>query len=297
VERLGGSYELNNLSGHLVGTVGGGSVPLDLHELTRLRNGVYLGIMDVTRNCPAIPAQCVNLSSWGLSAQSRIIDNVIVEFNTSNKILWSWSAADHLNLATENANWRDQFPDVIHMNSVISDGNGGVIFSARHLDAVYRIDMKTGAITWKIGGTSDPNSLAVVGDQYANVFSGQHFAQLLPDGTLTVQDNGSREHRQPRAIRFALDPTTKTATILEQVSDPRAAPAFCCGSALKLPTGDWVADWGAGPYVTELSPQGVLQITVSFAVGFSYRADVLGASVRSLRNGMDAMVPPLVVTG
>ena len=291
-------FQLRGLDGTLKATVGGGSVPLDFHDLQRLPNGDYLGIMDVTRNCPTDPSQCVDLSSWGLSSQAQIIDNVIVELNSANQIVWSWSTADHINVATENANWRDQFPDVIHMNSIYSDGSGGVIFSARHLDAVYRIDMATGAITWKLGGTPTPQSLTVVGDQYPVVFSGQHFARLLPDGTLTVQDNGTRTNRPVRALRFAIDTNAKTATIVERVSDSRSIPAFCCGSAAKLPTGDWVTSWGGNPYVTELNPQGVPQITISFTAPlFSYRVAPLGASIGALRQGMDAMVPPLVVTG
>ena len=148
--------EVRNLSGSLLQTVGGGSNPLDPHDFQLLPNGDYLAIMDVVRNCPAVPSQCVDLSSWGLSSQSTITDNVIVELNPSNQIVWQWSVADHIDVATANVNWRDWFPDVIHMNSIEYDGNGGIIFSARHFDAIYRIDMATGDVTWKLGGSADP---------------------------------------------------------------------------------------------------------------------------------------------
>ena len=192
-----GTYSLRGLDGSLKLTLGGGSNPLDFHDLQQLPNGNYLGIMDVTRNCPADPTQCVDLSSWGLSSQSAITDNAIVELNPANQIVWQWSVADHINVATANVNWHDAFPDVVHMNSILYDGNGGIIFSARQFDAVYRIDMATGAITWKLGGSTTPQSLNVVGDQYAQLFSGQHFARLQPDGSLTVHDNGTRANRQP----------------------------------------------------------------------------------------------------
>src|ERR1700674_235262 len=165
-------FVLRGLDGTLKRTVGGGGVPLDFHDLQLLPNGDYLGIMDVTRNCPTDSTQCVDLSSWGKSSQATILDNVIVEVNPANQIVWQWSVADHINVAAANVNWHDQFPDVIHMNSILYDGNGGIIFSARHFDAVYRIDMATGAITWKLGGSTTPQSLNVVGDQYAQLFSG-----------------------------------------------------------------------------------------------------------------------------
>jgi hypothetical protein len=296
------SYELRGLDGSLQGTVGGGSVPLDLHELQQLPNGNYVAIMDVTTNCPADPTQCVDLSSWGDSAQSSITDNVIVELNPSNQIVWQWSTAQHLDIAGENANWRDQYPDVIHMNSLEYDGNGGIIFSARHLDAVYRIDMATGNVTWKLGGTPTPESLLVSGDHYlaagGQLFSGQHYARLLPDGSLTLHDNGSRANRAPRAVRFTINTSDMTATEVEQVTDSRAATSPFTGSAEKLPGGDWVTDWGGNDFMTELNAQGVPQLTITYPGLFfySYRcADVL-ASVAAMRAGMDAMVRPVTAT-
>ncbi len=290
--------EVRNLSGSLLQTDGGGSNPLDPHDFQLLPNGDYLAIMDVTRNCPAVPSQCVDLSSWGLSSQSTITDNVIVELNPSNQIVWSWSVADHIDVATANVNWRDWFPDVIHMNSIEYDGNGGIIFSARHLDAIYRIDMATGDLTWKLGGTAEPESLTVSGDQYLDaggqLFSGQHDARLLPDGSLTVHDNGSRANRPPRALRFTIDTSTDTATEVEQVTDARVtAPSPFTGSVEKLPGGDWVADWGGGDFTTELSPAGVPQLTITYPGQASYREADVQATVSALRQGMDAMVAPL----
>ena len=301
-ELLLNKYVLHGLDGTLQATVGGGAVPLDFHDLQLLPNGNYLAIMDVTRNCPADPTQCVDLSSWGLSASSTITDNVIVELNSANQIVWQWSVADHINVAAADVNWHDQFPDVIHMNSILYDGNGGIIFSARHLDAVYRIDMATGALTWKLGGSPEPESLTVTGDQYLDaggqLFSGQHYARFAPDGSLTVHDNGTRANRAPRALRFTINTSNNTATEVEQVTDPRAPTAPCCGSAEKLAGGDWVMSWGDNDFMTELSPQGVPQITITYPSGgvltqFSYREADVPATVASLRQGMDAMVPPL----
>lgn len=291
------SYQIRTLRGALTRTVGGDSVPLDLHDLQQLPNGNYLAIMDVTTNCPAVPSQCVDLSSWGLSPHSSITDNVIVELNHKNQIVWQWSVAQHIDVATANVNWRDQYPDVIHMNSIEYDGNGGIIFSARHLDAIYRIDMATGGITWKLGGSPTPQTLKVVGDQYLDaggqLFSGQHDARLQPDESLTLHDNGSRANRAPRALRFTIDMSTYTATEVEQVTDPRAPTSPYTGSVEKLPAGNWVADWGGGDFTTELSPQGVPQITITYPGYFSYRAAQVSASVNALRRGMDAMVPTL----
>ena len=291
------TYYLRGLDGSLQSALGGVSNPLDFHDLQLLPNGDYLGIKDVTRNCPADPTQCVDLSSWGLSSQATIIDNVIVEVNPANRAIWQWSVADHIDVAAANVNWHSQFPDVIHMNSILYDGNGGIIFSNRHLDAVYRIDMTTGAITWKLGGSPEPESLNVVGDQYlaggGQLFSGQHFARLAPDGSLTVSDNGTLASRSPRGLDFTIDTFTNTATEVAQITDPRSTFAFCCGSAEELSGGDWIISWGGNDLMTELNPQGVPQFTITFPGSFSYRAADVPVSVDALRQGMDAMVPPL----
>ena len=292
-----GAFQLVGLNGAVKGTVAGGSVPLDSHDFELLPNGNYLGIEEVTRDCPAVPSQCVDLSSWGLSAQSTIIDDDIVELTPSSQVCWRWSVADHINVATENANWHTTFPDVIHMNSILYDGHGGVIFSARHLDAVYRIDMATGAVTWKLGGTATPESLSVTGDRYSQLLSGQHDALIAPDGSLTVHDDGTGVNRPPRAVRFTIDTATAKATEVEHVTDPRATFSPCCGSAQKLAGGDWVISWGGIDFMTELNPQGTPQLTITFPGLFSYRAVPVPASVASLRQGMDEMVAPLTVRG
>ncbi len=154
-----GTFSLRGLNGSVKHTVGTTKMTLDEHDLQLLPGGNYLAILDVSR-----PG--VDLSTWGLSSQSTITDNEIVELNAANKVVWSWSVAAHIDVATANLNWRNQFPDVIHMNSIQLLGNHELVFSSRHFDAVYAIDMRSGAIIWKLGGTLTAQSLTVTGDQY-----------------------------------------------------------------------------------------------------------------------------------
>ena len=151
-----GSFQLVGLNGAVKGTVGGGSVPLDTHDLELLPErelpGDRGGARVIARRCPA----SASISHPGDSRRSRrSLTTTSWSSRQANQVVWRWSVADHINVAVENANWHTTFPDVIHMNSVVYDGHGGVIFSARHLDAVYRVDMATGAITWKLGGNAN----------------------------------------------------------------------------------------------------------------------------------------------
>ncbi len=49
------------------------------------------------------------------------------------------------------------------MNSIELDGDA-IVFSARHLDAVYRIRLADGGVDWKLGGSVRPESLAILDD-------------------------------------------------------------------------------------------------------------------------------------
>jgi hypothetical protein len=120
---------------------------------------------------------------------------------------------------------------------------------------------------------------------------------MLPDGTLTVHDNGTNLGRPPRAVHYQIDDTNMTATLLDQQADPASAPTSgCCGSARRLADGGWLVDWGGTPTVEELTSGGspAVKLTFSPATVFSYRATPIAPGVLSaqaLRDGMNAQYP------
>jgi hypothetical protein len=152
-----------------------------------------------------------------------------------------------------------------------------------------------GNILWKLGGSPHPGeSLTVQNDPVVDaggaVFSGQHDARQLADGTVTVHDDGTNT-RSPRAVRYTIDPTNMTATWFGQVSDPLVTASVCCGSARKLSGGDWVMGWGASQTVTEMTPGGIRVFLLQFGSGILYRAIPVPAGQldrAALRAGMDA---------
>ena len=267
-------------------------VSLDVHEIQLLPNGNYIYISDVDR--PSI-----DLSSIGGLASETVLDTVIQEVTPAGALVWQWSSFDHTSLSEVDPIWRIQFvqalmpADPYHMNSVEPDGDG-YIASIRHTNAIYRIDRATGNITWKLGGSQRAESLTFVGDPYGN-FGGMHDARRLPDGTLSLHDNGSQRMRGPRAVRYRIDTAARTATLVEQVTDPEVPSSFCCGSATKLASGDWVMAWGGTGSITELTPSGSRAFRMLVAPPFfSYRAIPIAPGVLTradLRKGMDAQYP------
>ncbi len=274
-------------------------IPTDRHELQVLPNGDYIVVAHVPRGG-------VDLRPYGGPADATVLDALIAEVSPQHKLVWSWDSKDHVNLA-ETGRWYRQAVlahpsrlsggrlayDIVHINAVAPYGRGFLV-SLRNTDAVYAIDKPSGRVLWKLGGTPTPQSLGIIGDDVPD-FGGQHDVRALSDGTVTLLDNGTGRGRAPRALRFRIDERAHTATLLEQLVDHQT-PAYspCCGSARKLPGGDWVVSWGGQRVVSELTPGDKPVFALTFTTEVSYRAQPVLPGVISrdaLVAAMDSMYP------
>jgi hypothetical protein len=297
----GAPAEEHALDGSLVRTITNTlGVPNDQHDLLLLPNGDYVIVADTVKSGVDLSGLCSTPSTCGPSNTS-VLDPVIQEVTPGGALVWSWDTADHLPASEMDPQWYQQYItggsapyDVYHWNSVEYTGSG-FILSFRHLDAVYDIDQASGSTLWKLGDSQGTSGLTVQGDPVfdgGSHFGGQHDARLLPDGTVTVHDDGTNLGRSPRAVRYSIDTLHGTATYLESVSDPLVTSAPCCGSARKLPGGDWVIGWGGSNTITELAPDGTRPFLVQFQSGtLIYRVVPILPGVLSaatLRSAMDA---------
>jgi hypothetical protein len=245
---VGTAAEVHNLDGSLVTKlVAPNAYGTDYHELVQLANGDYLLAADTLRSG-------VDLSFMGGPANATIIDPVLEELSPTGALQWSWDTADHISPTEVDPQWYQQTlglgsPYNVYIFNSADVTPTGFVVSYRSLDAVFGIDKASGAITWKLGGSPTPQSLRILNDPVfagGSHFGGQHDARMLPDGTVTMEDPGSGLARPPRAVRYQLDQTTRTATLVEQLTDPMAlntpppaAPANCPEE-----TGSWP---GASP--------------------------------------------------
>ncbi len=286
-------YEVHRLDGSLVRTLNGVGRTANDHDLRFLGNGDYLiGAY--------VPSDHVDTSAYGGSSDATVTNTELQQVSADGQLVWDWKSEDHISLDETGRWWpwamRYQAVggyDILHWNSIEPDGDS-VIVSFRHLDAVYKIDKATGDIIWKLGGTPTPQSLTVVGDHHANLLGGQHDARLLPDGTLTVFDDRTMlSDKRPRALRFRIDEQAGTATLLESITDSRVPVSQCCGSARRLPNGDWLVGWGGirNP-IAGYDPDGHRTFLMTLSSNRSYRAQPVPAgavSAQDLRDGMSAM--------
>jgi hypothetical protein len=248
-------YDLN---GNLVRTLNTVGAPDDFHDVILLPNGNY--VMATAQNVPC------DLSSWGLAGVQTCLNHVFQELTPLGVLVGAWDTSLNIPVTETTQPWRQSelndtltpgLYDPWHYNSVEFTGDGFII-SFRHLDAIYKINSltSTGSIVWKLSGTPRTESLTLVDDPFNGV-SGQHDARWLGDGTVSIYDNGTNglgPSRQPRSVRYSVDTLAKTATLVEDVRDFDVPGSICCGSARRLPGGNWVTGWGGTDTITENGP-------------------------------------------
>jgi hypothetical protein len=296
-------YEIRRLNGTLVRVLPtAAGAPVDGHDVQPLANGGYL--------IGAHSQQAhVDTSPFGGSSDARVLNAELQQISPRGNLVWRWRSQDHISLAQTGRWWpytiahpaRSGY-DVAHWNSIEPHGNA-VIASFRQLDAVYKINKSAGAIAWKLGGTSIGRSLEVIGDPQQYPLGAQHDARLLSDGTLSAFDNRTAlNDPQPRMVRYRINQNAGTATLLESISDPGVPASYCCGSARRVPGGDWLIGWGkaapvpdSGGAIGGYRPDGERAFLLSFDSTFSYRAHPVpqGAVTRQrLRQAMKAICSP-----
>lgn len=284
-----GAFDITSLDGSFVRTVGNDE-STDVHDLQVLPNGDYVIARQEHRTG-------VDTTAFGGSASAALLDYVIEQVTPEGQVIRSWSTAEHIGLE-ETGRWWPSITDnwiydIAHWNAVEIDG-GYMYLSFRHLDAIYKVDRRTGEIVWKLGGTETPESLEVLNDPRDYPIGGQHDVRVQPNGTVTIHNNRTGlEDAVPRAERYRINENKGTATLVESITDKKVPEATCCGSARRLADGTWLAAWGRNEIVGAYDADGNPLYRFRIPGTFTYRANTVpdGISRRDLRAGMDRMNP------
>lgn len=289
-----GAYQVITLTGEVVDEIEtvadpgtpGVEYPTDHHDMVDLSGG-----RSALLSYPLLPGQPLSVLGDGFADGDTIADNVIQEVGPDGDLLWTWRASEHFSY--EEVTYPKRFPpvpsyagdevDTWHINSLglAGDGSGDYIASARHLDAVFRIDRATGDVEWILGSFvpsgADPNPdgaqrLTIVGDPLGGPRR-QHDARL--DGNvLTLLDNRTDTGEPARAVAYEIDTGAGTATMLWSITTSSGSSSFGLGSHRTTFDGNTLVSWGNGPtpLFEEFSPahESVLRF-VQDGGGYSYR--------------------------
>jgi hypothetical protein len=224
----------------------------DLHEFHITPDGTaLLTVFD--------PIDC-NLSSLGGPSGGAVTDSSFQEIDIKTGLVRrEWNSLDHVGLgdsysAATSASTIWPF-DYFHLNSIDQLADGRTLISARNTSALYELDTLTGQVLTNIGGKqSSVKQTAGAATAY------QHDASALPNGTISVFDNGGvpKVHSQSRGLVLAVNTQAKTDTVVAEYDHPTPLAAGSQGDIQTQENGDVFIGWGAEPYFSEFSAGGHL---------------------------------------
>lgn len=221
----------------------------DLHEIRLTPEG--------TAWIDAFDPIHMNLSGVHGSANGILTDGVIQQIDVkTGLVMWEWHALGNIPLSESNVAPRASgYPwDYVHLNSADPGPAGDVLLSSRNTWALYDVDIRSGAIRWRLGGKRSSFKLGAGTREYW-----QHDAEFQPGGLISVFDNGSapQKEKQSRGILLRPDTSKHSVTLAKQLVNPsKTLLASSQGNMLALPGGNWLLGYGGLPNFTEFDSSG-----------------------------------------
>jgi hypothetical protein len=220
------------------------------------------------------PIDC-NLSSLGGPAAGAVTDAIFQELDLATGLVRrEWHSLDHVALGDSYSSARGtstHWPfDYFHLNSIDQLADGRTLISARNTSALYELDTTGGQVLTRIGGR---RSSVRLGRGAATAY--QHDATALPDGSISVFDNGGvpKVHSQTRGLVLSLDAHHRSESVRVQYVHPTPLLSGSQGNIQSLANGDLFMGWGSEPYFSEFSSAGKLLFDAHMHGSYqSYRA-------------------------
>jgi len=241
----------------------------DLHEFQISPQGTAL----ITAYYPVFS----DASSVHRSKHQLVLDSVVQEIDIpTGLVLFQWDSLDHVPLSDgyTSAPKSVHSPfDYFHVNAVEPDRDGNLVISARNTWAAYKVDHRTGAVIWRLGGKHSSFKMGT-----GSSFAFQHDIRVRAGNDLfvTIFDDGAGPppiHTQSRGLKLILDLKRMTARRVAQHEHAPALLANYEGNFQQLPNRDDFLGWGQQPYFTEYDPSGKLIFDGRFVdSNSSYRA-------------------------
>src|SRR5215208_1890572 len=211
----------------------------------------------------------------GLAWQG-IIQELDIE---TGEVIFEWRSLEHVGFDETYAelmqDGRSGF-DYFHINSIDVDHDNNLLVSARETFAVYKIDRKSGEIIWRLGGKKSDFEMGP-----GARFAFQHDARRLPDGTISIFDNGTtifhddlpEAIEESRAIVLEVDEDKKKAKLVSVYTHPDKKYADAAGNTQVLPNGNVFVGWGRALAISEFDHDGKMLFDLTLpAENRSYRS-------------------------
>jgi hypothetical protein len=250
-------------------TTGNGYSP-DLHDIQFLPDGHTLML--------AYDYQHVGMDTVvaGGDPNATVIGLIVQELDENHDVIFQWRSWDHFQITDARSSYVNLLASVIdyvHGNSVEKAPDGNIVISCRHMNEVTKIDRQTGDMLWRLGLHAANNQFTFPDDTRG--FSHQHDARILPNGHLTLFDNGNDlVPEYSRALEFALDEVNRVATVVWEYRHTPDAYGSFTGNVQRHADGRTTIGWGgsmSNPASTDLHADGTVAAEISSLDQQNYR--------------------------
>lgn len=234
-----------------------------MHDLILQPDGSYWLLCDEIRT--------LDLSAQGKSSQAHVLGSGVQWRSAAGDLLFWWSPFDHLPIDLSVLDPPDLAGPIInwtHANALDLDSDGNLLVSFRNLSEVTKIDTRTGAVMWRMGG---------VGNQFAfentslPAFVHQHGVRVSGAGGLMLLDNLG-EQSGSRVERYDYDAPRHTASLSDFHSSAARLTAQVGGSTQSLTDGHTLVSFGNADAVEEYDATGTLVWRLDGDPGYVFRA-------------------------
>lgn len=244
------------------------------HDLLAEPNGSYWVMCD--------EARMLDLSSLGGVVNAQVLGTVIQHISESGTLLFEWDPFDHFAIEDldpaertgANVNWT-------HGNALDLDSDGNLLVSFRSLSEITKIDARTGAVRWRMGGRANQFTFQ---DTAEPAFLRQHGLRVSGGARFTLLDNLG-EPGGSRAERYEYDEAQRTVRLTGLYGTGAGVTALVGGTTQTWSAGRVLVSFGSGGRVAEYDAAGNLMWRIEGSSGYVFRAQ----RIRSLYHpGVDS---------
>lgn len=178
---------------------------------------------------------------------AKVQQMLLQEVDIYGRVVFQWRALDHFPVTVSYENLTSPSIRYFHLNAFEIDTDGNILISARHSSLVAKIRRTTGEVMWILGGKLNQFTFSVAENiSDPPEFSYQHDVRRLPNGNISVFDNGTqRIPSWSRGVEYQIDEEAKTCKLVWQYRPVPDVYAGVQGSMQTLNNGNRILAWGS----------------------------------------------------
>jgi outer membrane protein assembly factor BamB len=211
----------------------------------------------------------MDLTALGGVANAQVTGTVVQHMSAAGDLLFQWSPFDYFALTDlDSASRAGPTVNWTHGNALDVDADGNLVVSFRSLSEITKIDTRTGAVLWRMGGLRNQFAFETGG---LPAFVSQHGLRLTGPGRLVLLDNLGNA-TGTRGEHYAYDEGARRARQIAAYESSPAVTAQLGGATQALPGGRVLVAYGNGGRVEEYDASGRVVWRIEGNPGYIFRA-------------------------